>query len=159
MGRNRLPNFTLLWCTDDFFGNHWIRSVIQTLGSKCICILVNLSGFLWHFFSIDLSWPLCRVRLAAVLSSFSTVNLAYILMSFPWFWHLDLIFFSIDWLPFILFWLWRKIVWKADDSNARFSCVAKRHLHVFYTLPRSLKISFNFVYLVSICCKRNLYQN
>ena len=86
----------------------------------------------WQFFSTDLSWPLCRVYLTAVWSSFSSVNLAYILMHFPWFWHLELISFGINWLSFILLWIWIEIVSKPDDSDARFYCITKQYLHVFF---------------------------
>lgn len=77
----------------------------------------NSLASIWHFLiNFDLSWPLCGVCLAVFWSLFSSVSLAYILTYFHWFWHLDFIFFGINWLPFFLFWIWIKIVWKPHDS-------------------------------------------
>ena len=92
---------------------------------------------------------------------FSSVSLAYIFTYFPWFWHMDLIFFGINWLPFIFIWIWIKIVWKPDDSVRLIFLRYETTFAwcVFYTLLCTLKISFTFAHLVSICCKRNLYQD
>ena len=131
-------------------------SGIPTPGTKCICIFAQLVWFLFGIFSFELSWPLCRVCLAAVWSSFSSVSLAYISTCFPWFWHLDLIFFGINWLPFIFFWIWIKIVWKSLDFLVLQNDICM--MRILHTSSKPQNIA-RFVHLVSVCCKRNLYQN